>query len=352
MKGELFLLRRYPMKRFLSLSCLLSAFFVLLGFFISQGYAQERTVTLKFSNFLFAQAQNSILAEQWCKEVEKRTNGRVKINIFHGGSLTPPPQVYDGVVKGISDLGMSVGAYTKGKFHLTGLIELPLGYKTGYIATKLANKYYKKFKPKEFDDVQVMYLSAHAPGVLISKKPVHKLEDLKGMKIRATAASEKLVATLGGIPVLMVMGETYDALSKGTVEGVLSPIEGLEQWKFAEVAKYTTEGFDSYTSVFFVVMNKNIWNSLTPAEQKTIEKINKEWIEKQGKQWDEIDKVGRDYGVKKGVEIITLPNEERERWTKAVRPLIDDYVKDLKEKGLPGEEGLKFCLDYLKAHQK
>ena len=340
------------MKRFISVSCSLSVFFVLLGLFAPQSYAQEKVVTLKFSNFLFAQAQNSILAEQWCKEVEKRTNGRVKINIFHGGTLTPPPQVYDGVVKGISDVGMSVGAYTKGKFPLTGLVELPLGYRTGYMATKLVNKYYEKFKPKEYDDVKVMYLSAHAPGVLISKKPVYKLEDLKGMKIRATSASEKLVIALGGIPVLMVMGETYDALSKGTVEGVLSPIEGLEQWKFAEVAKYTTEGFDSYTSVFFVVMNKNIWNSLTPDGQKTIKNINKEWSEKQGKQWDEIDNVGRNYGVKNGVQIITLPNEERARWTKAVRPLIDDYVKDLKEKGLPGEEALKFCLDYIKKHQK
>jgi TRAP-type C4-dicarboxylate transport system substrate-binding protein len=331
---------------------LLSIFFVLLCFFASHSYAQEKVVTLKYSNFLFAQAQNSILAEQWCKEVEKRTNGRIKINIFHGGTLTPPPQVYDGVVKGISDVGMSVGAYTKGKFPLTGLIELPLGYRTGYMATKLANAYYKKFQPKEFDDVQVMYLSAHAPGVLITKKPIYKLEDLKGMKIRATAASEKLVATLGGIPVLMVMGEAYDALSKGTVEGVLSPIEGLEQWKFAEMAKYTTEGFDSYTSVFFVVMNKNIWNSFTPDVQETIEKINREWFEKQGKQWDEIDNVGRDYGVKNGVKIIVLPNEERERWTKTVRPLIDDYVKDLKQIGLPGEEALKFCFDYLKKHQK
>ena len=146
------------MKRFLSVNYLLLVSFVLLGFFISHSYAQEKAVALKYSNFLFAKAQNSILAEQWCKEVEKRTDGKVKISIFHGGTLTPPPQVYDGVVKGISDVGMSVGAYTKGKFPLTGLIELPLGYRTGYMATKLVNKYYKKFQPKEFDDVQVMYL--------------------------------------------------------------------------------------------------------------------------------------------------------------------------------------------------
>jgi len=58
------------MKRFMSLSCLLSVFFVLLCFFPSHSYAQEKVVTLKYSNFLFAQAQNSILAEQWMNGLE------------------------------------------------------------------------------------------------------------------------------------------------------------------------------------------------------------------------------------------------------------------------------------------
>lgn len=59
------------------------------------------------------------------------------------------------------NLGASLGVAVR-EFSLTGLIELPLGYRTGYIATKLVNKYYKKFQPKEFGDVQVMYLTRTA----------------------------------------------------------------------------------------------------------------------------------------------------------------------------------------------
>jgi hypothetical protein len=52
-----------------------------------------------------------------------------------------------------------------------------------------------------------------------------------------------------------------------------------------------------------------------------------------------------------GNKIISVSKEENERWAKAVRPILDDYVNNMKAKGLPGEEALKFCLDYLKKNE-
>jgi TRAP-type C4-dicarboxylate transport system substrate-binding protein len=116
--------------------------------------------------------------------------------------------------------------------------------------------------------------------------------------------------------------------------------------------KFTTECWGaSYSTGFFVVMNKDKWNSLTPDIQRIIEKVNEEWIEKQGKNWDEVDKLGREATLKLGNKIISLSKEEDERWAKAVNPLLNGYVKDMKEKGLPGEEALKFCLDTLQKLQ-
>jgi len=100
----------------------------------------------------------------------------------------------------------------------------------------------------------------------------------------------------------------------------------------------------------YVVMNKSKWNSLPPDIQRIIESINDEWIERQGKTWDEIDASGKVFLLKRGNKIIVLSKEESERWAKAVRPLLDEYVTNAKAKGLPGEEALKFCLDYLKTH--
>jgi len=324
-------------------------FFLGLMFSASFVFAQAKPVELSYSIFFPATHKHTVLAGEWAKEVEKRTNGKLKITIFPGGTLTPAPTCYDGVVKGISDLGMSVMAYTKGKFPLTEVIDLPLGYTSGAAATRLINQYYAKFKPKEFGEVKVLYLHAHGPGILHTKKAVNTLEELKGMRIRCTGTVTEIVKALGAVPMSMPMGETYDALNRGMVEGSMAPIEALEGWKWGEVVKFTTESFGSaYSSAFFVVMNQEKWNALPADVQKTVEKINSEWGEKTGKLWDEADKSGRGFSVNLGNKIIPLSPEENQRWAAASRPVLDEYVKRMKEKGLPGQEALKFCLEGLK----
>lgn len=317
--------------------------------FTSSALAQTKPIDLSYSIFFPASHKHAVLASEWAKEIGEKTGGRVKITLFPSGTLTPADKCYDGAVKGISDIGMSCFSYTRGRFPLTEVIDLPLGYRSGAAATRLINAYYKNFKPRELDDVKVLYLHAHGPGFLHSKKAVRKLEDLKGMKIRSTGLSAKVVSALGGTPVAMPMGETYDSLSRGVVEGSMAPIESLQGWKWGEVVKSTTQSYGSaYTTGFFVVMNVEKWKSLPPDIQKIIEKTNENWIEKTGNLWDDIDKSGKDFSLKLGNTIIQLPKEEDERWGKMVRPILDDYVNAMKGKGLPGSEVLKFCLEQLK----
>jgi TRAP-type C4-dicarboxylate transport system substrate-binding protein len=122
---------------------------------------------------------------------------------------------------------------------------------------------------------------SHGPGVVHTKKRVNKLEDLKGMKLRSTGTVAKIVSALGAVPVAMPQTETYEALSKGIVDGLMSPVEVLQGWKFGEVVGNTTLDLGTaYGLGFFIVMNKEKWNSLPPDIQKIIEKINEEWIVK------------------------------------------------------------------------
>ncbi len=308
-----------------------------------------KSVELTYSIFFPATHGHTLLAAEWAKEVEKRTNGAVKISMYPGATLTPADQCYDGVVTGISDIGMSVLSYAKGRFPLTEVIDLPLGYKSGLQATRLCNAYYEKFKPKELADSKIMYLHAHGPGIFHTKKPVKTMEDLKGMKIRGTGTSIKVVEALGATPVAMPQPETYDALQKGVVDGLVSPIETLKGWKFAEVIKSTTENFGSaYTLAFFVTMNKKKWDSLAPELKKEIENINKEWIDKTGKAWDQMDKEGKEFTLSRGNQVIQLSKEEDQRWADACKPLLIKYVGNMKAKGLPGQEALDFCLKWLK----
>ena len=215
--------------------------------------------------------------------MEKRTNGKVKITYFAGGTLTPAAQTYDNVVKGIADIGESVLGYTRGKFPMMAMMDLPLGYRSGAQATGLINAYYNKFKPKELDEVKVLFLHAHGPGIVHTKKPVYKLEDLKGMKIRAQGTVVPIVQALGASPVGMTMPETYDALRTGVADGAMAPFEALEGFKWGEVVSSSTEDYGAaYTAGMFVVMNKQKWNALPADVQAIMDQVSHEWIEKQG----------------------------------------------------------------------
>jgi len=341
------------MKKGMLLSLSMVAFIMML-FAPSQAAAQQKVITLKFATFVTPLHWVSISLENWCKEVEKRTNGRVKVTMFHANTLAPGPQIYDAVNKGIADIGYASISYTQGRFPLTEVVGLPLGYKSAVAATGMTNEYLKKFKPKEFDAVHVMWLQAHGPGILnTTKKPVYKLEDLKGLKIRSTGTSSRVAAALGASPVGMPMSEAYDALSRGIVEGILAPIEAMKSWKLGETVNYHTEDYGAgYSDCLYIIMNKEKWDSL-PADIKPIlDKLNAEWLERDGKGWDEADKEGREFVLKRGSKIITLSAEENARWAEKVKPLLEEYVKNTKAKGLPGDEVLKFCQDYLKANQK
>jgi len=320
-------------------------------FFISPGLAQDKTVKLKYSNFFPPVHPISKLAEEWCKEVEKRTNGRVTFSYFPGNTLTPPMQTYDSVVKGIADMGQSLLAYAPGRLPLSEVLQQPLGYTNGYQATKLGNEYYKKFRPKEFDDVKVMYLHGAAPGIFHTRKIVSSIDDIKGLRIKANAENADIVKQLGGAPVTQPITETYDSIQKGLLDGVLLPIEALQGWKFAEVLKTSIENYAvSYMTSMYVLMNKSKWDGLSKEDQEAIEMINDEWNEKQAKLWVQLDNSAKEYAIQKGVKFVRVTKEEEAITAEKMKPILENYVKTMKAKGLPAEEALNFCLDYIKTH--
>lgn len=311
--------------------------------------AQAET-KLTYSNFFPPTNHQSKLAQEWCDEVAKRTNGKVVIEYYPAGTLTKAKQCYDGVVEGMSDIGMSCLAYSRGRFPVMAAVDLPLGYKSAAEATNTANAVYAKFKPAELDDVEVMYFNGHGPGLLFTtEKPVKTLTDIKGLKIRATGNSAKLVEALGGTPVAKPMPENYQLLQKGVVDGSMHPIESNKSFKLGEVCKFGTDSFDvAYTTVFFVVMNKDKWASLDADSQKAITEINNEWAAKHAKAWDDADVVGREFLVQQGGEIIELSTEESAAWKAAAKPVIDGYIADADANGLNGKEIIDFTVSTLK----
>jgi TRAP-type C4-dicarboxylate transport system substrate-binding protein len=343
------------MKR-LNVMCFMILFaFLATGVIATVGFAQEQAITLKVSNWFPSGHRQDTLLKQWGEDLEKRTGGKVKVNYYAAGTLVPAAQSYDAVVKGIADVSNHVLGYTMGLFPFSQVLDLPIGMPPGPAATKIANDMYNKFKPKEFDAVKILWFHGQPGAMLHTKtKPVASLEDLKGLKIRSFGSNAKFLGLLGAAPVAMPMTEVYDALSKGVVDGLLSAWEALEGWKTGEHIKYSTLNTSTaYSATFLVMMNKQKFDSLPADIKKTIDKMSKEYMEKFATMWTEADQSGINWLKGRGDQFIPLSKKENDRWyNTGAKPLVDQYIKDMKEKGLPGDKAVKFLLSSFKKYQR
>ncbi len=298
-----------------------------------------KVIRLKVAHYFPPPANQSKLMHAFCKELEKRTNGRVKVDYFAGGSLLKAPAMFEGVVNGIADIGYSHVYYTAGRMPVTETSGLPLGYPSAWVGGHVVNDFYDEFKPKEFDKVRVLWLNTSTPSAIASKKPVRKLEDLKGLTIRAPGLSGEIMKALGGTPAPTPMMEVYDAIAKGVIDGEASNFETLVAFKFGEVVKYSTSIWQiTYPFPFYCVMNKNTYNKL-PADIKTIfDQLVGEYKERYILMWNSVDFNGKAFGEKKGVEFIDLPPSELTKWQAAVKPVFENYVKKMVGKGFSETE--------------
>ena len=309
----------------------------------------EKVYNFNYAVFFPATHLQAKTAEAWAQELDARSNGRIKITMFPGGTLSKAAQTYEAVVSGVADMGMSVFAYTRGRFPLLEGLDLPVGYPDGVSATKAANELVKKYQPEELSDVHVLYLHAHGPGILASKKEVKSGSDIASMKVRATGLSAKIVSALGGTPVSMSQGDTYESLQKGVVDATFCPIETLKGWKQGEVIDYVVDTKSiGYTTSMFVVMNKDKWNALPEDLQKIMTEVSEEWVYKQGAAWDESDKQGEAFVKELGKDFVSLSDADNAALVQAMEPVYAEYVAAAKEKGLPGEEFLNDLREMLK----
>lgn len=301
-------------------------------------YAADE-IRLKVAHYFPPPANQSKMMEDFCRELEKRTDGRVKVDYFAGGSLLKSTAMFEGVVNGIADIGYSHVYYTAGRMPVTETAGLPLGYPSAWVGGHALNDFYQKFKPKEFDQVRVLWLNTSTPSAIATKKPVRKLEDLKGLTIRAPGLSGDIMKALGGTPAPTPMMEVYDAISKGVIDGEASNFETLVAFKFGEVVKYSTSIWQiTYPFPFYCIMNKKSYEKLPPDIKTIFDTLVGEYTERYILMWNSVDFNGKAFGEKKGVEFIDLPPGELAKWQAAVKPVFENYVKKMVAKGFSEAE--------------
>lgn len=299
----------------------------------------EKTTKLNYSWFAPTTEPHTEVAYYFISEIDKRTEGRVKITYYPGGSLVKGPQAYDSVMKGITDMDFVVLAYTPSRFPLTFAWNMPLGIQSSANATRIMNETYQKFKPKELAGVKVLYVYGTPSCHLQTIKPVQNMTDFKGMKIRCTGIGAEYVKLLGGVPVAMPMSQTYEALQKGVVEGTINAEGALVAWKFGELIKHEYL-WSTYVVACIAVMNLDKWNVMPTDIQRVFEEVSAECVPMEIEKWVAGEVRGRKFAQKQGMQLYQPTSEMVQALEKARQPLYDQYLKDMEKKGLPGKEFL------------
>ncbi len=302
----------------------------------------QAQITLKYANFPPAPTFPCVQMEEWKKEVEKRTGGKVAIQTFPGSTLLNPKTMFEGVISGTADIGCLAMSYQPGRFPVSEAIDQPVGFTSAKAASLALYDLIEKYNPKEFEQVKIITLFTCPPANVMTIKPVKSLKDLKGLELRVGGTQADIIKNLGGIPVAMPQSDTPEALQKGTVKGHVSSMEVLKDFNYAAYTPNATIT-NLWVVTFSVVMNKDKWNSLPADVKKVIDGMSKEWALWTGNYVDNHVLESLKWSKEKyNLQIWELPKAERAEASKLIKPLIDGYVERVTTKnGLPGSQIMK-----------
>lgn len=328
------------------LKLLVSRLLVVLFLAGSAASAQAADVVLRLHQMLPPQATiPAKVLEPWAKKIEAESGGRIEVQLYPSMQLGGrPADLVDQVRDGVVDLTWTLFGYTPGRFPKTEVFELPF-MMTNATATSMAfQAYYEKYMKGDLKGIHVLAVHTHGPGLLHTRnQAVRSLEDLDGLKIRGTSrVVNAMLGSLGASAIGMPVSATPEALSKGVIDGTVMPFEVTTALKIAELAPYHTEFSGKrglYTGTFLFAMNEARYQSLPADLKKVIDDNSGMALAKRfGQAMDEGDREGRAAADKAGNTTVTLDAKETARWHKASEAVTADWIEEMNDKGLHGQE--------------
>lgn len=327
---------------------------------LREGYAQSPQVTLRMHHFLppVSNGHARFLAP-WAKKVEDESQGRIKITIFPamqlGGS---PPQLFDQARDGVADLVWTLPGNTPGRFPGIETFELPfVAHRRAVVNSLALQEFADANLAQEFREVKPICFWAHDHGLIHANKAIAKQEDLQGLKLRfPTRLAGEALRALGVNAIGMPIPQVPESLAQRVIDGTVVPWEVVPAIKVHELVKFHTEIPGSptlYTATFILAMNRAKYDGL-PADLKAVIDKNsgQTAAAMAGRVWDEQAVVVSDMVRKRGNTITTLAEDEAARWRKTTQPVIDNWLKTSKERGIDGEKLLADARAAIAKHDK
>lgn len=307
--------------------------------------AYAQTFNLKLQTFVppVSNPPKSFLIP-WMKKVEEASKGRIKIQGFWSMQLGgKAPQLLDQVKDGVVDIVWTLPGFTPGRMPGVEPFELPFVHKDALSSTLALQDYQEKWLKEDLKDYHPLLIHVHEGFLFQTRKPIMKVEDLKGLKLRAASrAGVWLLDALGATGIGLPLPQIPPALSKGVIDGVTLPYEIAPAVKTPDLVSHFTTLSGSQprlgTNVFTFLMNKNTYNKLPADLKKVIDDHSGRNIAQWGGQnWRDIEAPGlKVVQSRKKNKFHTLSPEETDKIKKAAQPVFDKWLAEMKKSGRDG----------------
>jgi TRAP-type mannitol/chloroaromatic compound transport system substrate-binding protein len=255
------------------------------------------------------------------EKLNKLTGGRLQITLFPAAALTPTKEIFDSVRKGMIEGATASPIYYMGIIPITAVAaNCPMTFREPWEG--LYFHYVMGFEDmmkEAHDKFNLLYYTEKIyPTAMISKKPVRKIEDFKGLKVRSSGAIADFLKALGAAASLIPGPEIYLALQTGVVDAAhWGAAGGALTMKFCEVAKYYIQPNLAMAGTDVIIINKDAFKALPPDLQMTLDLALKERVWHRSHEYimDEVEaleKMKKDYKV----QVLTLPPEDQKKMVK------------------------------------
>lgn len=268
-------------------------------------------------------------AQPWAKELEARTNGAVKVEIYNGSSpfgdvTKQATQVKDGTI----DIALGLRGAEGDHFLRSSIIELPFVVKNALDGSRaLWGLYQDSLLGDEYKDYKVLALFVHNPGLIhTAEKRIIEPGDLKDQRLRApNKAVAAALQALGATPMILQVNDVMPAVKDHRIDGIVTnwgnPLPG-----FNDTMKHHTD-IAFYTSAFFVVMNRQKFDALPADIRAAIDELaGAPLVTRFGLLWNKWDRPVRDGASGPDQEIIVPDEAVHAQWREALRPVADRYL--------------------------
>lgn len=279
----------------------------------------------------------------WAERVERRSGGRIAVEIFPAMSMGGrPPELYGQVRDGFADIVWTLPGYTPGVFPRSEVFELATVHRGSARATNLAIQDVWPLIAADFDAVHPLLVHVHAGNALhVVGRPVTALADVAGLKLRTPSRTGAwTIEAWGADPVGMPVPGLPMALAKGIVDGALLPFELVPALKLHELTDFSAEGADGSrfgTSVLLFAMNKERYAGLSDELRAVIDaESGRSLAVLAGEAWDRVEAAGKALQAGEGGRVIGLDPAAKADFDTRSLAAVDRWIDEAEDHGIDG----------------